>query len=94
MSAWWGRGRAWSADVLTIENLSKTYGTGSRAVHANDDISLRVGAGGVVGLLGHNGAGKTTLVNQVVGLASNADGVDPLAAAAYLRHLGAPGEAG
>ena len=53
-----------SPDVLRITALTRRYG----AVLANDDISLRVGAGEIVGLLGHNGAGKSTLVSQVVGL--------------------------
>lgn len=53
-----------SPDVLRITALTRRYGP----VLANDDISLRVGAGEVVGLLGHNGAGKSTLVSQVVGL--------------------------
>src|SRR5690625_5059328 len=51
-------------DVLDITDLTRRFG----AVVANDDISLRVRPGEVVGLLGHNGAGKTTLVSQVVGL--------------------------
>ncbi|WP_147916699.1 ABC transporter ATP-binding protein [Ruania zhangjianzhongii] len=51
-------------DVLQVTALTRRFG----AVVANDDISLRVRAGAVVGLLGHNGAGKTTLVSQVVGL--------------------------
>ncbi|WP_454083974.1 ABC transporter ATP-binding protein [Georgenia sp. Marseille-Q6866] len=53
-----------SEDVLHVEGLTRRFGT----VVANDDISLRVRPGEVVGLLGHNGAGKTTLVSQVVGL--------------------------
>ncbi len=51
-------------DVLDISGLTRRFGT----VVANDDISLRVRPGEVVGLLGHNGAGKTTLVSQVIGL--------------------------
>ncbi|WP_413452363.1 ATP-binding cassette domain-containing protein [Georgenia phoenicis] len=53
-----------SEGVLHVAGLTRRFGT----VVANDDISLRVRPGEVVGLLGHNGAGKTTLVSQVVGL--------------------------
>ena len=51
-------------DVLHVAGLTRRFGT---AV-ANEDVSLRVRPGEVVGLLGHNGAGKTTLVSQIVGL--------------------------
>ncbi|MGW4502374.1 ABC transporter ATP-binding protein [Micromonospora sp. NPDC004336] len=51
--------------VLRVDHVCKEYRGG---VRANDDISIRVNAGQVYGLLGHNGAGKTTLVNQVAGL--------------------------
>lgn len=50
--------------VLDIQHLTRTFGK----VVANNDVSLSVSPGQIVGLLGHNGAGKTTLVNQVVGL--------------------------
>ena len=66
-------------DVLVIRGLRKRYGKGSKAVQANDGVDLRIGAGQVVGLLGHNGAGKTTLVNQVVGIALPDEGSISLA---------------
>jgi ABC-type multidrug transport system ATPase subunit len=49
---------------LTIENVSKTYPNGTRAL---DDVSLTVECG-MFGLLGPNGAGKSTLMRTVATL--------------------------
>ena len=74
--------------MLRLEHLTKVYRKG---VRANDDVSLDVAAGEVVGLLGNNGAGKTTLLNQVIGLARptsgfiRIDGVDVVADPARAR---------
>jgi ABC-2 type transport system ATP-binding protein len=55
-------------NVLSVNNLSKKFGKGEKAVQANDQVSLSVRSGEILCLLGHNGAGKSTLVNQVVGI--------------------------
>jgi ABC-2 type transport system ATP-binding protein len=53
--------------ALVVEGLSKTFGSGTDAVVAVDDVSFAVERGSVVGLLGPNGAGKTTIVKCVLG---------------------------
>jgi branched-chain amino acid transport system ATP-binding protein len=51
-------------DVLQVEGLYGGYGR-KQVVF---DVSLHVGAGEVVTLLGHNGSGKTTTIRTVLGL--------------------------
>ncbi|WP_226023550.1 ABC transporter ATP-binding protein [Halomicrobium salinisoli] len=54
--------------ALYVDGLSKTFGSGSDAVRAVDDVSFAVDHGEVVGLLGPNGAGKTTTIKSILGL--------------------------
>jgi ABC-2 type transport system ATP-binding protein len=49
--------------MVVLDHLGKTYGQ----VRAVDDVSLTVGAGEILGLLGHNGAGKTTIIRMLTG---------------------------
>jgi ABC-2 type transport system ATP-binding protein len=49
--------------LLVTEKLTKDYGS----FRALDDLSLAVGPGEVVGLLGPNGSGKTTALRIVLG---------------------------
>ncbi len=48
---------------------SSTSRCSTAAVVAVDDLSLRVPAGGIVGLIGPNGAGKTSAVDAITGFA-------------------------
>lgn len=49
--------------VLDVREVSKTFG----AITAARDLSLQVGEGARIGIIGTNGAGKTTFVNLVTG---------------------------
>ena len=50
-------------DILKVSGVSKSFG----GIIANDNVSLEVPSGGIVGLIGPNGSGKTTLFNCIVG---------------------------
>jgi ABC-2 type transport system ATP-binding protein len=86
------------ADFLVeIDNLRKQFG----AVVAVRDLTLRIPAGGVFGLLGPNGSGKTTTIGLLLGLIQPTSGSmrlfgqDARAAhlPALLRRIGAMVEA-
>jgi sulfonate transport system ATP-binding protein len=57
--------------VLSFDRLSKTYADGTRALSA---ITLDVGRGEIVALLGGSGCGKTTLLRLVAGLDRPSEG--------------------
>ena len=52
-----------AGDVLAVRGLSAHYGK----VAALTDLSVRVGAGRIVTVIGGNGAGKSTLLNAIMG---------------------------
>jgi putative ABC transport system ATP-binding protein len=55
-----------SADPLVeLRGVSKRFGEGETRVDALRDVTLSVGAGEVVGLLGPSGSGKSTLLNVI-----------------------------
>ena len=56
--------QAATGDVLVVEDLHVYYG----AIHALKGVSLRVGAGEIVTLIGANGAGKSTTLRAINGL--------------------------
>ena len=53
-----------SETILTVEKLSASYG----AAQILYDLSLEVGRGEVVALMGRNGAGKSTTMKAIMGL--------------------------
>ncbi|WP_412544207.1 ABC transporter ATP-binding protein [Longispora sp. K20-0274] len=53
-----------ATDLVTVDRATRRFG----AFTAVDDVSMTVGAGEIVGLLGANGAGKTTLIKMILGL--------------------------
>ncbi len=59
-----GEGQALARAMLTFERLSKTYADGTRALA---DVTLPVGEGEIVALIGGSGCGKTTLLRLVAG---------------------------
>jgi len=50
---------------IIIENLTKVYSNGTKAV---DDLNLKVRKEELLGFLGPNGAGKTTTIKMIAGL--------------------------
>src|SRR3954447_4718083 len=60
---------------LAIEHVSKSFTTSSGRVQALEDVSLSVGEGEFVCLVGASGCGKSTLLNIIAGLEKPDTGV-------------------
>jgi len=56
--------------MIELDRVNTYYGLG----HILHDLSLRVGEGEVVALLGRNGAGKTTTLRSISGLTPPREG--------------------
>jgi len=59
-----------STPLIEVQNVSKYFGQ----VIALQDISMSVGAGEVMCLLGDNGAGKSTLIKILAGVTPSIEG--------------------
>ena len=55
-------------EILKVENLTKTYGSGENLVHAVDDVSFSVEKGELVAIVGASGSGKSTLLHLIGGV--------------------------
>jgi putative ABC transport system ATP-binding protein len=51
------------APVIQVHDVSKTFELGQIRVHALRNVSLRIDAGDLVGIMGSSGSGKSTLMN-------------------------------
>jgi ABC-type branched-subunit amino acid transport system ATPase component len=58
------KGRQCAQPLITVEGVHTYYGKS----HILDGVSLKVGKGEVVGLLGRNGVGKSTTLKAIMGL--------------------------
>ncbi len=54
--------------ILSVDNVSKTYTSGSKQLTVLHNISFEVEAGSIVAIVGPSGSGKTTLLGLCAGL--------------------------
>ena len=75
--------------MIELEHATKKYG----AIYGLRDVTLHIGRGETVGLLGRNGAGKTTALNLITGYFPPTEGtvriggMDMLESARACRHM-------
>jgi len=54
--------------MIELKNASKSYQQGAREVHALRNVSLSIGKGEFLSVMGASGSGKSTLLNLIGGL--------------------------
>ena len=60
--------------LLSLRNVSKTFGHGEHAVRAVRDVSFDVMPGECLAVVGESGSGKTTLANMILGVFGQSSG--------------------
>ena len=63
-------------NLLEVNNICKTYGSGETAVHALKKVSFSVPKGEYVAIVGESGSGKSTLLNMIGALDTPTSGKD------------------
>ena len=61
-------------NILEVQDLCKTYGTGETEVHALNHVSFSVRKGEFIAIIGESGSGKSTLLNVIGALDSQLSG--------------------
>ncbi|MDR1704789.1 MAG: ABC transporter ATP-binding protein [Clostridiales bacterium] len=61
-------------EIVTVKNLSKTYGRAETTVKALDGVSFSIGKGEFVAIVGPSGSGKSTLLHLLGGVDRPTDG--------------------
>ena len=57
--------------AIAVSHLTKTFRKGSSETRALRDVSLAIGRGEMVALIGASGSGKSTLIRHMIGLTSS-----------------------
>ena len=60
---------------LKVDHVSKSFERGKVVTEVLKDISLNIGKGEFVSIIGHSGCGKSTLLNLIAGLTKVSSGV-------------------
>src|SRR4029077_16282454 len=55
-------------EIVSIQNLSKSYRSGDQIVPVLHDITLAIPEGDFIALMGPSGSGKSTLLNLIAGI--------------------------
>ncbi len=64
--------RKFNCTMIQLQNINKTYYTGSTSLHVLKGIDLNIKQGELVSIMGSSGSGKSTLLN-IIGMLDNYD---------------------
>ena len=64
--------------MITVENLTKTYGKGEKAKSVVKNCTWTAKDGAITGFIGPNGAGKTTTLKMIIGVLTPTEGTTAL----------------